>query len=64
VLLIVLCNMAGYLSDFDDVDDNFEYEGRHALVAGVIIRRMMHKNLYITFCTFSYEPFHENMLIQ
>ena len=27
-LLIVLCNMAGYLSDFDDVDDNFEYDGR------------------------------------
>ena len=28
LLLIVLCNMAGYLSDFDDVDDNFEYNGR------------------------------------
>ena len=28
LLLIVLCNMAGYLSDSDDVDDNFEYDGR------------------------------------
>ena len=28
LLLVVLCNMAGYLSDFDDVDDNFEYDGR------------------------------------
>ena len=28
LLLIVLCSMAGYLSDFDDVDDNFEYDGR------------------------------------
>ena len=29
LLLIVLCNMAGYLSDFDDVDNgNFEYDGR------------------------------------
>ena len=28
LLLIVLCNMLDYLSDFDDVDDDFEYDGR------------------------------------
>ena len=26
--MLVLCNMAEYLSDFDDVDYDFEYDGR------------------------------------
>jgi len=26
--MLVLCNMAEYLTDFDDVEDDFEYDGR------------------------------------
>jgi len=31
LLLVVLWNMAEYLSDFDDVDDDFEYDGVNEL---------------------------------
>ena len=39
LLLIVLCNMAGYLSDFDDVDDDFEYDGRPYRSEWAVVQR-------------------------
>ena len=46
LLLIVLCNMAGYLSDFDDVDDNFEYNGRPYRSEWAVLQRQASMILY------------------